>query len=314
MRWRSCPCDACHARPRAASPSRLLGPRRTRHTHRNPNARPLPPAPQALWVGGIALDLPAWRRPGVIAGFLRLLGVTVEWRGEANLPAGRHVLVSNHVSNGDLLMLFGRPRRYLHLITPLLPKPVFKTRNLPAMLAPANKETFEALGEVAAAGGSGEASSSGHGGNGHGGHAAVAHAAAAHATAGHAVAGHDAAAAASERRASGGGAGTSGGGAPRRRRLPREAEAAPVHLFPEGGMTNGRGMMAFSRGFTRFAPGGVVVPVALRLRAPFPQVWPDPCCRRPLALPAPATPPPPPAGTRAFPSCKSPPAADASPA
>jgi hypothetical protein len=209
------------------------------------------------------LDLPAWRRPGVVAGFLSLLGVTIEWRGEENLPPGRHVLVSNHVSNGDLLMLFGRPRRYLHLITPLLPKPVFKTANLPAILAPANKDTYEALAEVAGGSGGGGGASSSSGGR----HEAPAHV----------------------RPASGSGAwssssNTSGSAAPdvpcaavgqrRRRRLPPESEAAPVHLFPEGGMTNGRGMMAFSRGFTRFAPGGAVVPVALRLRAPFAQVRP----------------------------------------
>lgn len=40
-------------------------------------------------------------------------------------------------------------------------------------------------------------------------------------------------------------------------------------LCSEGGMTNGRGMMAFSRGFMRFAQGMPVVPVALRADIPW---------------------------------------------
>ncbi|GBF90290.1 hypothetical protein Rsub_02396 [Raphidocelis subcapitata] len=206
----------------------------------------------ALWIGGIALDLPAWRSPSVVAGFLALLGVTVDWRGEARVPAGRHVLVSNHVSNGDLLMLFNRARRYTHLITPLLPAPVFATRNLPAILAPANKGTYEALAGAAAA-------AAAAGGN----DAPSAHDAAAR--------GADGAPSSSGRAGSGGGGG-GGGGTAAGRGLHPEALEAPVHLFPEGGMTNGRGMMAFSRGFTRFAADGEVVPIALRLKVRFPQV------------------------------------------
>lgn len=33
--------------------------------------------------------------------------------------------------------------------------------------------------------------------------------------------------------------------------LASSSEPSPVHLFPEGGMTNGHGMLRFSRGFTR---------------------------------------------------------------
>ena len=244
----------------------------------------------ALWIGGIALDLPLWRNPGVVRGFLALLGVSVAWRHEERLPEGRHVAVSNHVSNGDLLMLFGHARgRYLHLITPLLPKEVFATKNLPAILAPASRDTYEALADIAAAaGGSGDgegaaaANSSGgssstmsedaDGDDGDGsaapsgGHAVppIARAVVARGV----TVGAPAAAAAAARP-----------------RLPPEAARAPVHLFPEGGMTNGRGgMMAFSRGFTRFAKasgggggggaaaGALVAPVALRLTVPFPQV------------------------------------------
>jgi 1-acyl-sn-glycerol-3-phosphate acyltransferase len=52
-------------------------------------------------------------------------------------------------------------------------------------------------------------------------------------------------------------------------RLAAPGRAQPVHLFPEGGMTHGRGgMMRWSRGFMRFASDLPVVPVALRLTPP----------------------------------------------
>lgn len=53
-----------------------------------------------------------------------------------------------------------------------------------------------------------------------------------------------------------------------------EDASAPLHLFPEGGMTNGRGMLRFSRGFMRMVhQGGMpVVPVALRASTPLPGV------------------------------------------
>ena len=51
--------------------------------------------------------------------------------------------------------------------------------------------------------------------------------------------------------------------------LPAAAPQSCVHLFPEGGMTNGSGMMTFSRGFMRLvSPGVPVVPVLLRLSTP----------------------------------------------
>jgi len=55
--------------------------------------------------------------------------------------------------------------------------------------------------------------------------------------------------------------------------LTPEAAAASIHVFPEGGMTDGRsGLMRFSRGFMRFAAGLPVVPVALRVRTCLPEV------------------------------------------
>jgi hypothetical protein len=93
--------------------------------------------------------------------FYKLLGIRVQWHGVQHLPAGRHVVVSNHVTVwrscalhlydlascscssstccppacslrrphwlfcwqvGDLMVLYSRPRSYVHLITSRLPK------------------------------------------------------------------------------------------------------------------------------------------------------------------------------------------------
>jgi len=58
------------------------------------------------------------------------------------------VLVSNHVSTADLLVLFQRPQRYIHLITTALPEKVYACDHLPAILQPASKPTYLALAET----------------------------------------------------------------------------------------------------------------------------------------------------------------------
>lgn len=68
-------------------------------------------------MGGILLDLPAFRNPDVVAAYLWLLGFRATWRNEHLVPSGRHVVVSNHVSVGDLMVLFQRPKRYVHIVT-----------------------------------------------------------------------------------------------------------------------------------------------------------------------------------------------------
>ncbi|MEW5317582.1 MAG: hypothetical protein WDW38_008868 [Sanguina aurantia] len=99
-----------------------------------------------LWLTGIALDLPGFKNPAVITTYLQLLGVRVVWKHAERVPAGKHVLVSNHCSVGDLMMLFqGLPQRYVHLITTALPERVFKTSNLPVVLLPASADSFNAL-------------------------------------------------------------------------------------------------------------------------------------------------------------------------
>ena len=55
-----------------------------------------------------------------------VLGVQVEWRNVDRIPEGRHVLVSNHVTTGDMMALYRRPRRIVHLISTGLPKRVAK--------------------------------------------------------------------------------------------------------------------------------------------------------------------------------------------
>ncbi|PNH12836.1 hypothetical protein TSOC_000204 [Tetrabaena socialis] len=135
-----------------------------------------------LWLLGILLDQPWFRNERVQDAYLALLGVSVTWRHADRLPAGRHLLVSNHGCVGDLMLLFRPPRlapglRYTHLVTSALPARVTRTRHLPLLLRPASPAVYD---ELAAS-----------------------------------------------------------------------ADPSPVHLFPEGGMTNGRGMLRFSRGFTR---------------------------------------------------------------
>jgi hypothetical protein len=231
----------------------------------------------AVWVACIALDLPSFRSRAAVDAYLRLLGVRVAWRHGDRIPGpaeGRHVLVSNHVSVGDLMMLFAVPdteeaakaaggvvvspapaaksgndaapltpprRRYVHLVTSALPGAVTATRHLPALLRPASRGTYDRLAGVAGAAAASSSSSS-------------------------------------------------SSSSPLRRRReqlkqlqqnepkgnPLDAQeelAASVHVFPEGGMTHGRrAMLSFSRGFTRLLGGTgpnaatAVVPVALRLR------------------------------------------------
>lgn len=60
----------------------------------------------------------------VCAALLFLMGVQVEWQGQEKLPSERHVMVSNHVSTGDLVALYKLPRRYVHLVSTALPEQV----------------------------------------------------------------------------------------------------------------------------------------------------------------------------------------------
>lgn len=77
-----------------------------------------------LWILGIAIDAPWFRTPSVVSAYLKLLGVDVVWRNPEQLPEGRHVMVSNHTTVGDMMFLFTAPRRYVHLITSSLPSQV----------------------------------------------------------------------------------------------------------------------------------------------------------------------------------------------
>lgn len=50
-----------------------------------------------------------------------LLGLNIQWHRADRIPAERHVLVSNHVTAGDLMVLYSRPITYTHLISVSLP-------------------------------------------------------------------------------------------------------------------------------------------------------------------------------------------------
>ena len=58
------------------------------------------------------------------AALQMILGIKVEWQNAELIPDERHVLVSNHVTTGDLIALYQRPRRIVHLISTALPKRV----------------------------------------------------------------------------------------------------------------------------------------------------------------------------------------------
>uniref|UniRef100_A0A061S0Q5 Phospholipid/glycerol acyltransferase domain-containing protein n=1 Tax=Tetraselmis sp. GSL018 TaxID=582737 RepID=A0A061S0Q5_9CHLO len=154
-----------------------------------------------LWILLLVLDTPVFTNNKLsIAFFQTLLGVSVNWKGEELLPASRHVLVCNHVTAGDLIILYTRTQRYVHLVTPALPRAVTQVNNHRIIFRHATPATYDSLASPA------------EGDLEHG---------------------------------------------------------KPVHLFPEGGMTNGDGMMRFTRGFVRFSREIPVVPMALEVETPF---------------------------------------------
>lgn len=88
-----------------------------------------------LWVGGVLIDAEQFKRRDVSSCFLRLLGFQCIWHNVDRLPTGRHIMVTNHVTPADLLVLFeGLPQRYIHLITTAMPQRCTATRNLPLVL------------------------------------------------------------------------------------------------------------------------------------------------------------------------------------
>ena len=50
-----------------------------------------------------------------------VLGLDITWRNLERLPPGRHVMVSNHSTTGDLMVLYSLPRRCVHLVNAALP-------------------------------------------------------------------------------------------------------------------------------------------------------------------------------------------------
>lgn len=152
----------------------------------------------ALWIILLSTDTTLTDNDASIALLRKLLGIFVTWEGADNLPEGPHVLVSNHLTAGDLIFLYTRPNKYVHLITPALPEAVTKVKNHRIIFRHATPATYDQLASEMEAG-------------------TIQH---------------------------------------------------PIHLFPEGGMTNGRRMLRFTRGFIRFSRDVPVVPMALRADVP----------------------------------------------
>lgn len=151
----------------------------------------------ALWIILLAVDSPFLTdNRFMIQVLYKVLGIQVRWHGTDKLPAERHVLVSNHVTVGDLMILYSRPEPYVHLITSRLPKRITEAQNHRVKLRHASGDTYRSLTDSS-------------------------------------------------------------------------AHPESIHLFPEGGMTNGEGMMTFSRGFMRFGRGLPIVPAAMRAHSDF---------------------------------------------
>ncbi|DBB00196.1 TPA: hypothetical protein ACH3X1_014026 [Trebouxia sp. C0004] len=151
----------------------------------------------ALWVLLLAADVP-WLTDNntSIAVLQRILGVHVNWHHLDRIPNKRHVLVSNHLTAGDLMMLYSLPRHYIHLISAKLPERISQASHHRVRLWHATKDMYQDLSDSS-------------------------------------------------------------------------AHTDPIHLFPEGVMTNGSGMVQFSRGFMRFGRSLPIVPVALRVTVPW---------------------------------------------
>jgi len=88
------------------------------------------PLRMLLWALCALADSPSTTdADGPLRFILRnLLGVSARWNNlELQPREGFHVLVSNHTSVGDFLLLYAQPRRVAHLIHPALPSlPVAK--------------------------------------------------------------------------------------------------------------------------------------------------------------------------------------------
>ena len=157
------------------------------------------------------------------------LQISTEWRGLELLPRGFHVAVSNHTCVGDFLLLYRQPARYTHLIHAAVPARGGRHRVRFMQATPAAFKTLRRTAERAEQRRKAATEAV----------AAAAHAmphAAPHAPSAPPPAGAEA--------------------------VDDELGSRPVHLFPEGGMTSGAGVMRFNRGFALLrAP---VAPVAFR--------------------------------------------------
>lgn len=67
-------------------------------------------------------------RPVLAAVLQAMLGLRITWRNEARIPQERHVMVSNHITAGDLMVLYSRPERYVHLVTASIPNAATQVR------------------------------------------------------------------------------------------------------------------------------------------------------------------------------------------
>ena len=63
-----------------------------------------------------------------VAVLQAILGVKVTWKDVDRIPDERHVIVSNHVTTGDMMALYRLPKRTVHLISSQLPDRIARVR------------------------------------------------------------------------------------------------------------------------------------------------------------------------------------------
>ncbi|KAK9834294.1 hypothetical protein WJX81_004186 [Elliptochloris bilobata] len=100
----------------------------------------------ALWVAVLLADA-AWLtdNDAAIRVLQAVLGLDIAWRHAERLPPSRHVMVSNHSTTGDLMVLYSLRRRCVHLVNAALPARVTQGRNSRVLLRHATKEVYEEL-------------------------------------------------------------------------------------------------------------------------------------------------------------------------
>lgn len=58
-----------------------------------------------------------------------MLGLRISWKHLELLPSQRHTIVSNHITTGDVMILYSLLQPTVHLVSASLPKPAYQVLN-----------------------------------------------------------------------------------------------------------------------------------------------------------------------------------------